>query len=103
MKGNVARVQPMPNGELPLAYSRSDLKAGSGVFHADGTATTVQVTHDYGATPTAVVPGLTIGNTYTIACTARTATTLTFTIKNSQNGAPASNLQTVTFDWFAVL
>lgn len=100
MRGRIsAPVQPMPDGSMPCAWSRTDLRGGSAGVDTNGTATTFAVPHDLGVTPAQVVPGLTVSNTYTIACTGRTATTLTFTIKNSQTGAAPATGQHITFDW----
>jgi len=102
MRGQPARVQPMANGETPLAWSRADMQSGTATFTGNGATTTITVSHGLGSVPSQVI--LTIGsaNTYAYGWTTKTATSFTVSIKNSQTGAPVANLQVIPIDWIVI-
>jgi len=102
MRGQPARVQPMANGETPLAWSRADM-------HPDGITTVVGANgqtvlpHNAGFTPTFMFIEITASsNNYTHSVIAKDGTNFTVQWKNASSGAVATSGQALSFWWLAI-
>lgn len=102
MRGMPARVQPMANGEMPLAWSRSDMQTGSATLVTDGTVSTKTITHGLGVVPGQVFIELGTANPYVHGVTNKTATSFVVNIHASATGNPPASGQTIPIDWKVV-
>jgi hypothetical protein len=101
MQGRIsAPVQPMPNGEMPMAWSRGDMNWRGESLPIAGSVGRIVVTHNLGLTPGAVFIQITAtGNNYTNAVIAKDGATFTVQFKNAADGTFGTSGQTVSFWW----